>query len=67
MKIKDLIAYLKTQDPELDVGYGLHSEFKLLELPEISVRRECVPRPDGWIQRARPGHFQQLYLMFPGN
>lgn len=65
MKIRELIELLKTFDPELDVAYAIHSEQCLLEPEDIDVVELCIPRPDGWIQDARPDKPTQTYVRFP--
>lgn len=67
MKVKELIAFLKKQDQELDVAYGLYSEQCLLESSKIIVEVHCVARTDGWIENARTDKPTQKYLVFPGN
>lgn len=67
MTVADLIAYLQTQPQELAVAYRCYSEQVLLQASEISISHLCEPRPDGWIQNARPDMKTRPYLMFPGN
>jgi hypothetical protein len=67
MTVKDLIKFLKTQPQDLQVIYGLYSEYVLLNEEDISVENACEVRPDGWVHRARPDKPSQKYLCFPGN
>jgi hypothetical protein len=65
--VKDLIAFLQTQEQDLPVGYRCCSEQILLDIKDIEVIEACYPRPDGWIQYKRPDMESQKYLLFPGN
>lgn len=65
--VKDLIVRLCKLPQDLPVAYALHSEYCLLELKDIEVSRQCEPRPDGWVQRARPDKPTIEYVVFPGN
>lgn len=67
MKVSELIEFLKTQPQGLDVAFRCCSEQCLMTADEITITEECEPRPDGWIQNARPDKPKQQYLMFPGN
>ena len=67
MKVRDLIKFLKKQPQDLDVGYGLYSEYALMKEADIVVMEACQPRPDGWVHSKRPDKPTQEYLMFPGN
>lgn len=67
MTVKELIEFLQTKPPHLSVAYHLHSEQLLLEAKDIEIKSFCLPRPDGWIQDARPDKPTQEYLVFPGN
>lgn len=67
MTVADLIAYLQTQPQEIAVAYRRFSEQVLLQASEIMIAHECEPRPDGWIQNARPDMKTRPYLMFPGH
>lgn len=67
MTVAELIEHLKKQPQDLQVAYCLFSEQMLMELDNITVIAACAPRPDGWIQNARPDQPTQMYLLFPGN
>ncbi len=67
MTVSELIDLLKKQPQDLQVCFALYSERVLLESEDINVIEACEPRPDGWIQDARPGKPTQKYLCFPGN
>ena len=68
MTVRDLIAFLETQDPDLPVAYHCYSEGCLLKADDIVVVEEEYPRKDGWIAMHRRGvHPKQKYLMLPGN
>lgn len=67
MTVKELIEFLQTQPQDIQVGYGLYSEYCLLDAAEIKIDEACFPRADGWIQHKRPDKPTQSYLMFPGN
>lgn len=69
MTVRELISQLKTLDPNLQVAYALHSEYKLLESDELEIKALHPARPDGWIHdfwhRTDPARVE--YLLFPGN
>lgn len=65
--VADLIAYLKKLPKDLPVAYERYSEQCLLALDEIYLAEKCLPRPDGWVQHARPDMPTQKYLILPGN
>lgn len=65
--VNDLIEFLKEQDGDLPVIYGMWSESVLLELDSISVEDACEPRPDGWVANKRPDKPTRKYLVLPGN
>lgn len=67
MTVADLIALLREYPQDLPVAYRVHSEQVLMEADDIYERSCCFPRPDGWIQDARPDMPTRKYLMFPGN
>lgn len=67
MKVKDLIEYLKSLDPEMDVAYKIFSEQCLLDEGDIEIIEGCFPRPDGWIHDKRPDMPVKQYILFPGN
>lgn len=67
MLVSDLIALLQTFPQDLPVAYRRYSEQCLLEKSQLCVTEDCSPRPDGWIQHARPDMPKIKYLMFPGN
>ncbi len=67
MTVLELIEFLKTQPQDLLVCYQIHSEQDLLESDMIFVAEYCEPRPDGWVQDARPDKPTRKYLVFPGN
>lgn len=67
MTVADLIAYLQTQPQDLLVAYQCCSEQAVLVVEEISIVDLCEPRPDGWIQCARPDMPTRRYLLLPGN
>jgi hypothetical protein len=67
MTVAELIAFLQTQPQELEVAYRCYSEQMLLEAEDIEIEAACLPRPDRWIQNARPDMPRKMYLMFPGN
>jgi hypothetical protein len=66
--VENLIEYLKTQPRDMLVVYGLYSEYKLLELKDIAVKKMQPHRNDGWVHtypREQPETIE--YLTFPGN
>ncbi|WAC75337.1 hypothetical protein OU995_11825 [Roseateles sp. SL47] len=65
--VSDLIAFLQTQPQHLPVAYLCCSEQTLLRTEDIVVEKGCAPRPDGWVQDARPDQPSIDYLVFPGN
>lgn len=67
ISVADLIAYLQTQPQDLLVAYKCCSEQITLAVAEISIVDLCEPRPDGWIQNARPDMPTRRYLLLPGN
>lgn len=67
MNVKELIEKLRLYPPDMQVIYGKHSEFCLLEDDDISVEKACLPRDDGWVPRKRPDKPMQEYLAFSGN
>lgn len=67
MTVAEFIAYLQTQPQGLQVAYSRYSEQVLLRVSEIEIVDKCQPRPDGWIQHARPDMPTQTYLLLPGN
>lgn len=67
MTVAELIAFLQTQQQDLQVTYARHSEQCLLEISDITIESNGVARPDGWVQNARPDMPTVEYLSFPGN
>lgn len=67
MTVRELIAFLATQPPDLLVAYRIYSEQCLLEAKDIRIRPLCEPRPDGWVHDPRPDMPTRDYLLFPGN
>jgi len=67
MTVRELIAFLQTQAPDLPVAYECCSEWNTLEAEQIKVEALCYPRPDGWIHDKRPDKPLQDYLVLPGN
>ena len=67
VKIKDLIAFLQTHDPELPVAIEMYSDQILLELKDIRITELSLPRGDGWVESRRPDKELMTYLLFPGN
>lgn len=67
MTVKELIEFLQEQPQDIQVSYRCCSESCLLESHEICVVEQCIERPDGWIQNARPDKPTKKYLEFPGN
>ncbi len=67
MTVAELIAYLQKQPQDLPVAYCVYSEQELLREEHIRIVEACYPRPDGWVQDARPDMPKQKYLLFPGN
>lgn len=67
MTVGELIGLLATFQKDLPVAYCCCSEQVLMKPDEITVVDLCHPRPDGWIQNARPDMPTQQYLLFPGN
>lgn len=67
MTVRELIAFLQKQPQDILVTYQQCSENVLLEEKHISTYEACAPRPDGWVQNARPDMPTQTYLSFPGN
>lgn len=67
MNVGDLVKFLQTLPPDMDVAIQMYSEQRVFTLDEILVIKGCPPRPDGWIQNQRPDVEPQEYLLFPGN
>lgn len=67
MTVAELIAILEAQPQDLLVAYRKYSEQVLLEAGDIYIAEMCEPRPDGWVQNARPDMPTRGYLIFPGN
>lgn len=67
MQVHELITYLQSQPQHLTVIYGLFSEHCMLAPDDIRIAEFLPPRPDGWVQSARPGEPLQKYLVLPGN
>ncbi len=67
MTVSELIKFLETQQPDMQVAFRIYSEYSLMEAGDISVVEACEPRPDGWIHWLRDDKPSQKYLMFPGN
>lgn len=67
MTVAELICVLQKQPQSLQVIYSCFSEYALLEENEICITEACEPRPDGWVQLARPDKPVKLYLAFPGS
>lgn len=65
--VADLIAHLQTLPPDILVVYQKYSDHQFMELKELELIWGCAPRPDGYVQGARPDLPQQQYLLFPGN
>lgn len=67
MLVKDLVAWLLTQDQDMPVAIKMYSDFLELDVDEIEIRKLCFPRSDGWVQNYRPDKTSINYLVFPGN
>lgn len=73
MTIKQLKILLDQFDENLPIAYKLHSEYKLLESNELSVRNLHPARADGWVHDYFPKESEESknlrisYLVFPGN
>ena len=67
MTVAELIEFLKTQPQELPVAYRFCSDYSLLEAKDIEIENLCIPRPDRYVQAARPDRAKVPYLVFPGN
>ena len=68
MTVRQLIAYLQTQDQDLPVAYSCYSESRLLEDGEIEVKNLSYPRKDGHVAECRPEEWwDRKYLLLPGN
>jgi hypothetical protein len=67
MTVADLIKFLQKKPQHLQVAYKRYSEQCLLEAQDIDIEDLCEPRPDGWIENARPDKPKQSYLILPGN
>lgn len=63
MTVKDLINLLHTFPPELTVIRSKWSEAVLLEPSDVGLAKACWPRPDGWVENARPDKAKQEYLL----
>jgi hypothetical protein len=62
MTVSELIELLKSQPQDLQVIYGIHSEYCLLEAGNIAITEQCEPRADGWVACRRPDKPKQKYL-----
>lgn len=67
MTVAELIAHLKTFDQSLLVVYRRYSEQVLLKQDQVTVKKFCEPRADGWVQNKRPDMPSRSYVSFPGN
>ena len=67
MTVAEFIAYLQTQQQDLQVAHEQFSEQLLLDTDDIKIKQACEPRSDGWIQNKRDDMPTQTYLMLPGN
>jgi len=67
MTVKELIEFLQTQPQEIQVAYRCCSEYDILDAKYIEIKELCAPRPDGWVQAARPDMQAFQYLCFPSN
>lgn len=67
MKVHELVNFLQELPQDLDVVYEIWSEQCILERDDISIKELCHPRPDGWVQDARPDKPLIKYVVFPGN
>lgn len=67
MNVRELIAFLQKQPPDLPVAFMCYSENCLLVEEDIKVAQLSVPRGDGWVPNLRPDKASQFYLLFPGN
>lgn len=67
MIVSELIEFLQSQPQDMKVAYQLYSEQCLLTEKDIEVKNLCHPRPDGWVQNARPDKCSEPYLVLPGN
>jgi len=65
--VAELIEHLQTLPQHLPVAYCMHSEYCLLELGDVSVKRLQAARPDGWVHDKRPDKPDVEYVVFPGN
>jgi hypothetical protein len=66
MTVAELIALLQQQPQDLLVAYRMCSEKCLLRQADIFIEDCCEPRPDGWVQDARPDMPTRQYLVLPG-
>ena len=67
MTVADLVTFLQKQPQDLPVAFRICSEQAILEHQDIVVKHLSLPRPDGWVENARPDRPTQAYLVFPGN
>ena len=67
MTVSEFIKYLRKQPAHAQVAYRMYSEQCLLDTSDIVLENLCPPRPDGWVQNARPDKPTELYLLLPGN
>jgi len=60
--VAELITILQTHDQDRLVIYSKWSEQCLLDPVDITTAELCAPRPDGWVQSARPDQPKVPYL-----
>lgn len=67
MTTSELIELLKTYPPEMLVTTEMYSEQYVATPDDFTVKRLCLPRPDGWVQNYRDDKESIEYLVIRGN
>lgn len=65
--VAQLIEHLLKLDATLPVVYSCYSEYAVLDLCDIELKKLCMPRADGWVQDYREDYEHMVYVTFPGN
>jgi hypothetical protein len=63
MNVRQLVAFLQTQNQDMPVATQLYSEYCVLETGHINIRELCEARPDGWVHNKRPDEIAIPYLV----
>jgi hypothetical protein len=66
MNVRQLVAFLQTQNQDMLVATPVYSEHCALETEHMEVIELCEARPDGWVHNKRTDKIAISYLVIGG-